>query len=100
MFVYLWEYHVAPDHVAAFERRYGPEGDWVALFRRARGYLDTTLLVDHARAGRYVTIDRWESETAHTDFLRQHGEAFSALDAESEELTQNERLIGHFSDRP
>jgi len=40
----LWEFIVKTDHVEEFRQRYGPSGPWVALFRRAPGYLDTLLL--------------------------------------------------------
>lgn len=67
MFVYLWEYFVAPAHHAEFEREYGPDGAWVELFSRGAGYLGTSLLRDRSNEDRFVTIDRWESEEAHAE---------------------------------
>jgi hypothetical protein len=33
MFVALWEYEVKPGEEERFEKAYGPDGDWVRLFR-------------------------------------------------------------------
>jgi heme-degrading monooxygenase HmoA len=96
MFVYLWEYEVAPVQQSDFEREYGPDGAWVALFSRASGYLGTSLLRDRTRSDRYVTIDRWESEEAHAGFLEKFRSEFDELDARCEQLTQSETLIGLF----
>ena len=58
-FVVAWEFHVPAEAVAAFVHAYGPAGPWVALFRRADGFVETQLLADRAEAGRFVTLDRW-----------------------------------------
>lgn len=63
-YVYIWDFEVAPGCVPEFERIYGPEGEWVALFRKAEGYRSTRLLWDHERATRYLTIDEWDSSEA------------------------------------
>jgi len=34
-FIYVWEYIVPPNNSEAFQRAYGPDGDWAQLFRRA-----------------------------------------------------------------
>lgn len=71
---YVWEFLVSAGHRAAFEQHYGPEGTWVQLFRRFPGYRETLLLSDRSSPGRYLTIDRWQSEQAYLDFRS----AFSA----------------------
>lgn len=70
-YAYLWEFHVRAESRDEFERHYGPEGSWAALFRRAPGYLGTHLLRDRATDGRYLTIDRWQSEAAYRAFHAQ-----------------------------
>jgi heme-degrading monooxygenase HmoA len=52
----------------AFERVYGPEGEWAQFFRTGRGYVGTELLRDVESPGRYVVVDRWESREAYNDF--------------------------------
>lgn len=96
MLVYLWEYRVLPENQAEFEREYGPNGGWVALFSRAPGYLDTSLLRDRNRSDRFLTIDRWESAQAHSEFREAFSAEFEQLDARCEKLTESETLIGHF----
>lgn len=96
MFVYLWEYVVPRQHQPDFEREYGPEGSWTALFSRSPLYLGTTLLRDESNDERFVTIDRWKSERAHSEFVESVRAEFEELDARCEELTDSETLIGRF----
>lgn len=96
MFVYLWEYHVPREHAADFEREYGPDGSWVALFSKSPKYLGTTLLRDASNGERFLTIDRWESAEAHAEFVSTVRAAYDALDSRCAELTRAESLIGHF----
>jgi len=96
MYVYVWEFIVPHEHAAAFERAYGPDGDWVQLFRRAPGYVRTDLLRDFARPGRYLTIDTWESRGHWEEFRARFAAEFEALDAKCEGWTISETEIGRF----
>lgn len=96
MFAYIWEYEVAEGARAEFERVYGPEGDWVQLFRRGTGHLRTELLRDLDGAGRYLTIDYWESRASRDAFRVAFADAFAALDEACEALTERERWVGDF----
>lgn len=93
---YLWEFRVPPDTRAEFEHHYGPDGSWVQLFRRAPGYLGTLLLQDRDVDGRYLTIDRWESEAAYLAFRASFAQEYAALDATCERLTSSEVPLGTF----
>lgn len=93
-YVYVWEYTVEAEHAAAFESAYGSDGDWVRLFRRASGYLRTELYRDRLAAGRYVTIDHWDSHRAWLRFREDMAEEFESLDARCERLTVGERELG------
>lgn len=95
-YVYVWAYEVRPECVAAFERAYGSEGEWVALFRTGRGYRSTRLLRDRERPGRYLTIDAWASAEAFEAFRRERAAAFEALDRRCERLTLSETALGRF----
>jgi heme-degrading monooxygenase HmoA len=95
-YAYVWEFIVVPGHIASFERAYGPEGDWVRLFRRAPGYLRTELLKDTSRPGRYLTVDAWESRAHFETFRAQFASEFEALDAKCEGWTLSETEIGKF----
>lgn len=68
MFVFLWTYDVRPGAQAAFEKVYGPSGEWVALFQQAEAYLGSDLLCAARDSRRYLTIDRWNSEAAYSRF--------------------------------
>jgi heme-degrading monooxygenase HmoA len=94
--MYMWEYVVAPDKLAEFERIYGPVGDWVRLLSKAPGYVRTELHRDRAEPHRFVTIDYWESEPAWTAFRTEFAASFEALDARCASLTTWEVELGRF----
>lgn len=60
----------------AFERVYGPDGDWAAFFTGAAGYIGTELLRDIELPSRYLVIDRWESAEAYNDFAAAHRDEY------------------------
>ena len=96
MFTYLWRFDVRAEHIAEFERIYGPDGNWVALFRGGEGYRSTQLLADCENAGRYLTVDSWDSAAAYDAFRAAHALEFAALDEHCERLTASETLIGRY----
>lgn len=100
MWQVIWEFRVASENREAFERAYGPEGDWAKLFARSSDFRGTTLLRDPAVAGRYLTIDSWTSAEAFEQFQEHHAEEYKALDRKCEELTEYEMKIGRFDSIP
>jgi heme-degrading monooxygenase HmoA len=92
----LWEFIVEPGHVEEFQRHYGPEGSWVALFRKSRGYIDTVLLRDRTNPQRFITIDRWESADAQRAFRSAFAREYAELDARCARLTTREVSLGDF----
>jgi heme-degrading monooxygenase HmoA len=97
MYVVIWQYVVAPERAAAFERAYGTDGEWVALFRRADGYVDTQLHRHEKDASCYLTIDRWNNSEHYEAFRRDHALEYSAIDTACGTLTLEERLIGAYT---
>jgi len=97
LYVSLWEFIVEPAQAEEFQRLYGPSGSWVALFRRAAGYIDTLLLRDRADPHRFLTIDRWNSADAHRAFRAAFSREYAELDARCEDLTVRESALGEFS---
>ncbi|HSJ71703.1 MAG TPA: antibiotic biosynthesis monooxygenase [Acidimicrobiia bacterium] len=93
-FLTMWRYRIRPEHIAEFERAYGPDGEWAELFRRGDGYLGTEL-VRGATPGEYATIDRWVSAEAHADFLDRWRDDYAALDRRTEVLTDEEHHVLH-----
>lgn len=93
---YVWEFLVPIDSVQEFEKHYGPDGTWAELFQRAPGYVETLLLADRSLLGRYVTIDRWESEDAYLAFRAAFAADYAAIDSECEKLTAGETCLGTF----
>ena len=93
-YAYIWEYSVRPECVADFEEAYGPNGPWVEIFKRARGYVRTELHRDRRNANRYLTIDYWDSAEAWEAFRTGMSSEFEAIDARCEGFTLKEREIG------
>lgn len=97
-YVYAWEFQVQPGMRGQFEREYAPSGSWAQLFARASGYLGTALLRDLAAPGRYITIDRWRSESDYSAFRAQFAPQYAELDRRCEGLTERETSLGAFSE--
>lgn len=95
--MYAWEFLAAPGKLAEFRRAYGPEGDWVRLFRRAPGYIRSELYQDQANPQRFITVDYWESKAACDAFRVHYQHEFEDLDVRCEEFTVKEREIGRFT---
>ena len=96
MFVALWEFEVKPGREERFEKAYGPDGDWVRLFRSDTHYHETRLVRDSFRPGVYLTMDFWESQEAYEQFMAGRRAEYKAIDAVGEQLTVTERRIGWF----
>lgn len=95
MYVIVWTYDVALDAADDFIRAYGPEGDWAQLFGRTAGFLAVELYRE--ADGRFLTLDRWESEAAFDAFQAAHGPAYRALDETLAHLSLGQIRIGAFS---
>jgi heme-degrading monooxygenase HmoA len=97
-YIYVWRFLVRPGSEAAFEAAYGPDGEWVRLFREADGYLGTELLRDRADPRSYITIDRWASREAWEACRVARAAEWKAIDERGETLTEHEEEIGRFED--
>ncbi|HEY2808179.1 MAG TPA: antibiotic biosynthesis monooxygenase family protein [Steroidobacteraceae bacterium] len=97
-YAYLWEFMVAPEHAAEFERVYGPGGPWVALFRQSAGYLGTSLLRDRSNPLRFVTLDRWRDESGYREFRTAFALKYRELDERCRRLTSGERALGSYDE--
>jgi len=95
----VWEFRVRPAFVAEFERAYGPNGEWAALFRQAEGFVRTELHRDVDDPLRFITVDHWVSRDAHAAFQRGFRDAYTQLDDHCEAFTVEEWLIGDFAIR-
>jgi len=92
MHVILWRFRARPGREVEFERAYGNDGPWSRFFRQSEGYLGTELL--RGTDGTYLTIDRWSTKAAYRTFRESQAVRYAELDADGEDLTLDERLIG------
>jgi len=95
-YVYVWEFKVLPEREQEFLAAYGSSGVWSRLFGKAAGYVGTLLLQDRAVPARFLTIDRWSSQSAHDAFLAEFRAEYEALDRACESLTQYESSLGSY----
>jgi heme-degrading monooxygenase HmoA len=96
MILIVWQFRPAPGREADFETAYGPAGVWASFFRKSAGYRGTELAQDVKDRGRYLTLDRWDSEEAFLAFERAHATEYAAIDRECEPLCAEERFFGRF----
>lgn len=97
-YAYVWEFQVMPEAEDEFRRLYGADGPWVELFRRSPGYLGSLLLEDRATPGRYLVVDRWQSESAYLACREQYAQEYADLDLYCEAITSRETPLGTFFD--
>jgi heme-degrading monooxygenase HmoA len=95
--VIIWEFVVREGCERVFEKAYGPEGAWAALFGESAEHLGTELLRDATNPRRYVTIDRWRSAESFARFRDERGTEYEALDAQCEGWTEQETKIGRWT---
>ncbi len=100
MYVLVWRFRPLEGRESAFERAYGPSGEWALLFRRHDGYLGTELLRSFEDSREYLTLDRWVSRTAHETFRSRFSCEYRRLDERLEELTEEEIPLGAFEALP
>jgi heme-degrading monooxygenase HmoA len=96
MYVVVWDYAVKPEAVEAFAQAYGVGGPWTRLFRRGGGdaYLGSELYRSADDPTKFLTLDRWRSREAFTDFMVKHREAYAALDEKCGDWTLMEHRVG------
>jgi len=96
LYVIIWQYRLRSGVDETFVKVYGPEGTWVQLFRRAKGYLKTQLRKDTADPRRFLTFDFWKSQDAFEEFRKQYQAEYERLDKECDGLTEQEIHVGSF----
>lgn len=96
VFAYIWEYLVKAENKSEFEQVYGPDGEWVQLFKQDTGYLGAELHRDTSNTQRYLTVDYWVSKKARDNFREKFAEQFKKLDKQCESLTEQENFLGDF----
>ena len=95
-FIVAWEFRVRPGRRRAFEKAYGPGGDWVRLLGRNPGHIRSELIRDRERPLHYLTLDFWNSRRAYECFMKQNHAEYERIDRRCSFLTVEEKLIGKF----
>jgi heme-degrading monooxygenase HmoA len=92
----IWKFRPPQGREEEFERAYGSDGIWAALFGKATGYFGTILYRPDHSGGWWITIDRWNSAADFDAFQKHFGEEYRALDIELEGVSGDEEFVGAF----
>jgi len=96
MFQTIWEYEVLGEQLSYFIQAYKSDGDWVTLFKKAKGFIHTELIQDTKRTNRFITIDKWDSIESFNNFKMQFKSEYLKMDQICEAFTISENHIGSF----
>jgi heme-degrading monooxygenase HmoA len=100
MYVVVWEFRVRSEKRQAFERGYGPDGDWARLFKRDGAFRGVELwrggALDDPEWDRYLTVDRWASVEAYHAFRERTETEYQEMDHRFLELCETETMLGAF----
>ncbi len=94
----MWRFRAKPDRVEQFRRNYGRDGEWAGLFSRSPEYQGTTLLHDTADPLLFMVVDRWANGDSFARFHQEFRQEYEALDQKCLDLTEEENLIGNFTE--
>ncbi|MBV9179711.1 MAG: antibiotic biosynthesis monooxygenase, partial [Acidobacteria bacterium] len=97
-YIVVREFRVRPGRRRAFEKAYGPCGDWLRLFQRKPGHIRSELVPDRERPLRYLTLDFWTSRKSYEHFMTQDQAEYQRIHQRCSRLTVSETLIGEFDD--
>jgi heme-degrading monooxygenase HmoA len=97
MYHIIWKFTLSDGSDKAFEKAYGPQGDWAVFFKGAKGYSGTELLRDIQDSGQYITIDRWSSREAYDQFRKERLNDYKAMDERMEPLIEFESHVGSYT---
>ena len=96
MFQTIWEYDVFSEHVLNFKQAYCSDGDWVKLFQKADGFIETVLIEDINNKTKFITIDKWNSSESYNTFKANFKSEYTKMDTVFESFTKSENHIGSF----
>jgi heme-degrading monooxygenase HmoA len=96
MVTIVWEYLVKTECIDEFMRFYAPDGAWVQLFRKGKGFVRTKMIRTPEKPNRFLTVDEWETLEDYKIFLSLWKEEYEALDRQCEDLTEYESYLGTF----
>jgi heme-degrading monooxygenase HmoA len=95
-FVIAWQFQVKQGAEEKFLAGYGPQGEWAALFGKAKGFIQTHLVRSEYDRLKFITVDVWESRAAYDAFRKQFELEYDALDTIMQDLTLHEEKVGGF----
>ena len=95
-YLVVWQFRPKRGAERQFEAAYGPHGVWAKFFMRGEGFIATELNHDLRDPGRYLTLDFWVSKEAYESFYLTHSVQYKEIDAQCEDLTEQETELGRF----
>mgnify|MGYP000642797246 CR=1 FL=1 len=92
----IWQYTVKQDYISEFQRVYASDGDWVKLFRQAKGFILTDLHQDINYPNQFISVDNWRSKKDYESFKKLFATEYQELDKKCEKFTESEEHLGEF----
>ncbi len=95
-YLVAWQFRPRVGAEHQFEAAYGSHGVWAKFFMQGEGFSATELNRDLKDPGRYLTLDFWVSKEAYESFYLTHSVEYKEIDAQCEDLTEQEIELGKF----
>ena len=96
MFQTIWQYDVFEKENINFIKAYKSDGDWVHLFKKADGFIETELIHDIEHPTKFITIDKWRTKESYYQFKAMFKSDYLKMDKQFEDFSKSEIHIGYF----
>lgn len=96
MYIIIWKYRVHHEKIREFVAAYNPEGTWVQLFRKHKGFIRTEFYQDPIDPDVFMTLDYWEQLADYQTYRDISADEFKEIDEHCNTFTQREQFIGAF----
>jgi hypothetical protein len=93
MYQIIWELKVKFKAREAFEKFYGPGGEWVKFFLQSVDYNGTDILASGDDDGVSLIIDEWQSEMAYLNFIKTLNTNYLQLEEKAKLVSRTKNRI-------
>ena len=95
MYCIVWEYKIDKSKRSEFEAYYSRSGAWFKFFEPCDDFLGHDF-IRHTEEPTYLIIDKWMGKKEYEAFLSSRKMEYEALNSESANLYEAEKMIGTY----
>jgi hypothetical protein len=95
-FIILWKYEVTPENRSAFEKAYGPKGDWARLFSSSEDYLGSNLYHSPDKPEVFLIMDQWINKESYDTFKELNNFQYNQMSMNMSILYMSEVCLGEY----